>query len=147
MTIDQVEFRAALLNPAHPVPAGLTDPEGRPAGKRFDVYRNNVTVSLMKALEAGFPAIAAFLGTENFRILAGTFVRQHPPASPVMQQYGAELPGFLEAFAPLRTCPWLGDLARLELALRSSYHAADAPPVPPETLARPAPRPADGRPA
>ena len=134
MSGGQSQFTAALLDPARAVPVGLTDPDGRPAGKRFDVYRNNVTVSLVKALETAFPAIAGILGPENFPRVAGVFVRQHPPVSPLMMHYGAEMPGFLEGFAPLAAYPWLGDLARLELALRESYHAADAPPVSAETL-------------
>jgi Putative DNA-binding domain len=119
-------FAAALLDPDRPVPAGLTDPAGRPAGRRFSVYRNNVVASLCEALATGFPALHRQLGDEAVRALAGIFVRAHPPASPLLMFYGAALPGFLERFRPLADRPWLADLARLELALRESYHAADA---------------------
>lgn len=131
----QTPFTRAVLDPARAIPAGLVDPQGRPAGKRFDVYRNNVVVSLMKALATAFPVLAEILGPSNFDALAANFVRQHPPASPLMMHYGAALPGFLEAFAPLQAYPWLADLARLELALRESYHAADADPIPRDALA------------
>ena len=40
----QTAFTTALLDHAIPAPAGLTNPFGGPAGKRFDVYRNNVAV-------------------------------------------------------------------------------------------------------
>ena len=49
MTVPQDDFVAALLRPDADVPLGLSDPEGRPAGKRFNVYRNNVAVSLKDA--------------------------------------------------------------------------------------------------
>jgi hypothetical protein len=135
MNARQAEFAAAVMDPARAVPEGLTDPAGRPAGKRFDVYRNNVIVSLIKGLEAAFPALATALGAENFGKLASFYVRARPPASPLMMRFGGELPAFLESFAPLAAYPWLPDLARLELALRESYHAADAPPVPQAALA------------
>ena len=127
--MDQRDFTTALLDPDRPTPAGMVDPEGRPAGKRFDVYRNNVAASLTDALETGFPALVKLLGRDYFRSLAGLFLRAHPPRSRILSQYGAEMPAFLAAFAPLAKYPYLADVARLELALRRSYHAADAAPL------------------
>lgn len=134
--MNQAGFRSALLSADLPRPCGMTDGAGQPAGRRFDVYRNNVAVSLTEALETGFPVIAKLLGGPNFRLLAGAFLRQHPPTSPLMMHYGAGMPGFLARFAPTRPLGYLPDVARLELALRESYHAADAAPVDPAGLQR-----------
>lgn len=128
------DFLPALMDPDRPVPQGLQDGQGRPAGRRFNVYRNNVTTSLIAALEQGFPAVLSLLGPQNFTGLARAFVQDNPPESRLMMHYGAGFPEFLEATPALAHLGYLGDVARLELALRRSYHAADAAPLDPATL-------------
>ncbi|MDA7427416.1 DNA-binding domain-containing protein [Primorskyibacter aestuariivivens] len=130
----QTEFRTALLDAAQPQPEGLSDGKGRPAGRRYNVYRNNVAVSLSEALETGFPAVAKLIGAENFRNIAGLYLRQSPPESPRMMLYGRGFGEFLDGFAPLAKYPYLGDVARLEFGLRESYHAADSTPIDPAAL-------------
>ena len=53
----QEQFVAALFDPTAALPSGLVDPQGRASEKRFAVYRNNVTLSLVRVIEAAFPAI------------------------------------------------------------------------------------------
>ncbi|MCB2128572.1 MAG: putative DNA-binding domain-containing protein [Rhodobacteraceae bacterium] len=132
--MSQSDFRTALLDPDRPAPGGLTDPQGRPAGRRFDVYRNNVTVSLTEALEQTFPALRKLVGEVFFAAMAREHIRAHPPASPILRLYGSEMPGFLKRFQPVAHLAYLPDIARLELALVAAYHAADAEPVGDETM-------------
>lgn len=134
--MSEASFASAVLEAACPLPDGLVDPLGRPAPRRFSVYRNNVVVGLTRALEEGFPALRKLVGDEFFAAMAREFLRAHPPRTPVLMFYGAEFPEFLEAFSPVAHLPYLADVARLEQALRESYHAADAAALAAGDLAR-----------
>lgn len=133
--MSQETFTRALLDPAQPEPSGLTDDQGRPAGKRFSVYRNNVAVSLLDALEAGFPATARLLGEVNFKQIAQGYSRENPPSSPLMMLYGGRFPNYIGKIPALKSLGYLPDVARLEYAMRQSYHAADATSIDPARLA------------
>ena len=131
----QAGFVAALLDAGLPVPDGLADPKGGRAGRRFAVYRNTLAVGLRSALAEGFPLLRQLVGPEFFDAMAGVFLRRHLPQSRLLWQYGAGMPDFLSTFPPVAHLPYLPDVARLELALRHSYHAADATPLPADALA------------
>lgn len=138
-TVSQSAFITALLDPNQDAPIGLRGPANRPAGKRFSVYRNNVAVSLTEALTQSFPILTRIVGPEFFDALAGVFLRQNPPSSPLMMYYGGEMPAFLEGFEPVNHLPYLSDVARMEVAIRTSYHASDATPIAPDTFENIAP--------
>ena len=139
MTFTQTAFQAAILDPEAAVPDGVINPDGTPAQKRFNVYRNNVAVSLSDALETAFPVVRKLVGEAFFRAMAGVYLRKHPPKSPLMMFYGDAMPQFLGRFGPAKSIAYLPDIARLELALRHSYHAADATPVDVHALSTRAP--------
>src|SRR5690242_12166554 len=132
-------FAPALLDPARKTPGIVTGPNGKAAGRRYDVYRNNVTVSLIDALAAIYPAVQRITGPEFFRAMARFHIRQSPPASPLLFEYGRDFPAFIEQYEYAKSLPWLADVARLERAWLDAYHAADATPLPPAALSKIAP--------
>ncbi|MGE3720099.1 MAG: DUF2063 domain-containing protein [Bauldia sp.] len=128
-------FTSALLNPERPPPASVAGPSGKAATKRYGVYRNNVTVSLINALAAVFPATQRITGPDFFREMARTHVRTTPPTSPLLFEYGREFPDFVQQYEHAKSLPWLADVARIERAWLDAYHAADAAPLAFTTLA------------
>lgn len=129
------QFRSALLDAAQDAPRGVLDGNGKPANARYDVYRNNVVVALQDALRANFPILNKLLGPDVFEPLADVYLHKHLPRTAMMMFYGNHMPDLIANLAPLKDIGYLADVAELELALRRSYHAADADPIDPTSLA------------
>jgi hypothetical protein len=118
-------FVAALAQPAAPPPSDTRGRLGAPDARRFSVYRNNVAVGLIGALEARFPITRRIVGPGEFRAMARAFVSAQKPRSPVMIAYGDDFPEFVAKHLAEPNWPYLGDVARLENAWVEAYHAAE----------------------
>jgi Putative DNA-binding domain len=128
-------FFPALLDPRREIPIGITGAKGKAAVGRFNIYRNNVMVSLIDALAAVFPATERITGVEFFRAMARFHIRATPPTSPLLFEYGRDFPDFIERYEYARSVPWLADVARIERAWLDAYHAADMRTLSPKVLA------------
>ena len=124
--VSSSSFINAIRNPKLPTPEGLRIHQGS-IDKRYAIYRNNVTTSLIDALAIGFPVIQKLVGEEFFHAMAIVYVRLYPPETPLLMQYGKNLPKFLHEFEPVSHLKYLPDIATLEIELRNSFHAADNP--------------------
>lgn len=131
----QTDFAAALRDPSLAPPAGIVSDVAPAPTKRFAVYRNNVMVGLISALEARFPATRRIVGEEFFKASARVFAGAHPPHSPLMMTYGDEFPDFLATFESAAKVPYLADVTRIEAARTRAYHAADVRPLAASDLA------------
>jgi hypothetical protein len=128
-------FSPGLVDPERETPALVSGPNGTAAVNRYNVYRNNVTVSLIDSLAAIYPAVRRITGAEFFRAMARFHVRETPPTSPLLFEYGRDFPAFIESYEYARDMPWLADTARIERTWLDAYHAADAAPLAPDRLA------------
>ena len=125
----QNEFTDALRNPEFGIPDTIGKTNGQPSTKRFNVYRNNVTVSLTETLSAGFPVVTQLVGEEFFSAMARVYIEHNIPTSPVMMHYGKTFPGFIASFEPAQSLPFLSDVAKIEFTWTQSYNALDAEPI------------------
>src|SRR5215475_7119811 len=87
-------FAPGLTDPTRATPADVVGPRGKAAIKRYAVYRNNVTVSLIDALAATYPAVQRITGVEFFRAMARFHIRATPPTWPRLSRF----------HCPIRAC-------------------------------------------
>ena len=76
----QSDFARAVRSPDWAVPHGVTSHNSDAPRERFAVYRNNVMVGLVSALEARFPATRKIVGEIH---LAGHFETMDGQGSPL----------------------------------------------------------------
>ncbi|MGP4671506.1 HvfC/BufC N-terminal domain-containing protein [Agrobacterium salinitolerans] len=125
----QGAFASALLDPDQPLPYGITTARGAADPSRFAIYRNNVYVGLTTALGLRFPVTKRLVGVEFFAGMARAYAADRKPASPLIMQYGDDFPDFVATFPPASSLAYLADVARIEAAWSTAYHAADRAPL------------------
>lgn len=133
MNVFQEAMAHALLAPEEDLPGALQDLAAQPG---FAVYRNTVLKGCTDALEANFPTVARLVGIDWFRAAALAYARAHPPRDSRLLRYGDDDFGaFVQAMPTAADLPYLAGIARLDSCWRASHAAADAPALPPATLA------------
>jgi hypothetical protein len=95
--------------------------------ERLQIYADMSHARLLDVLRDDFPRVAAVLGDEAFRALAGRYLACHPSAHPSVRHVGRRFADFVAG--PTALAPFLGDLARLEWARVEVFDASDAEPL------------------
>lgn len=95
------------------------------AALALGAYRANASALADRALGAAFPTVQAMVGAEDFKPLAREFWHSHPPLRGDMGEWGDAFPAWLQAHTAFAQWPYLGDCARLGLALHRCERAAD----------------------
>ncbi|MFC0308683.1 DNA-binding domain-containing protein [Gallibacterium trehalosifermentans] len=108
--------------------------EGIDVKSRFNVYRNNIFSSLMKALQITFNVTHQLVGDDFFQAMAHCYLQESPPTSPILAYYGDTFPKFIAHFTPAKSLPYLADVATLEYLRVQSFHAEDSKPIANEQL-------------
>ena len=122
----QHALRASLVERQHDAAAAAIIADDLPAEDRLGIYRNTFIGTLTMALRLSYPAVERLVGAEFFDAAASIFIRDEPPRSAYLNEYGAGLADFLAGFPPAASLAYLPDVARLEWAVNRALHAADA---------------------
>ena len=132
----QSAFARAVLDAEAPVPARLARKAGGVPARRFSVYRNNVYSSLIDVLAGRFSG-----GSPACR--RGILPRHGPPLCRTRTPRVRGSHPLRREFPPAASVPYLADMAALEWAWHSAYHAANSVPLPLHALAAATDRAAD----
>lgn len=135
----QSEFQEYLLRGAPGIEARVQGSARVPIETRLGIYAGAYGSRLIDALESSYPALAALLGAEDFRVLGALYVRAHDSSYFSIRDYGDALAEFLGAHPHYAEVPVLAELARWEWTLGAVFDAADAEPVGAAALAAVAP--------
>jgi Putative DNA-binding domain len=130
----QRDFARSLLVPGDGAALVHIADDRAGTAERFNIYRNNVTITLVGALRLVYPAVDKLVGSDFFDGAARAFIGQYPPRTACLDYYGDDFPDFLAAFPPAATLAYLADVARLEWIAHVALHAPDAPALRPDAL-------------
>lgn len=118
-----------------PLPKAVLVDKGIPLATRVSVYRNNTSETFRKTLASTFPVVEQLVGNACFRSLAQEFARENPSASGDLQNFGASFPLFMASQYGDSEFGYLGDVARLELAIETALLLPDCAALGIESLA------------
>lgn len=125
----QRSFRAYLQDGPNDLPSRIA--AGASAG--LAVYHHAYRAQLRAALRDSFGKTRSWLGDQAFDAAASAHVAAAPPSSWTLGQYGRDFPETLDRIYPHDL--EVGELARLDWALRRAFDGEDAEPVAPELFA------------
>jgi hypothetical protein len=131
----QMQFRRAILGGEIGDIATAAESDGIDAAARVRIYRNHFLATLGAALKATFPVVCRLVDERFFAYAVDEYLREYPPHSRCLSEYGADLAEFLAAFEPCKDLPYLADIARFEWALNASAMVREAASLPTGALA------------
>ncbi|MBY0291932.1 MAG: DNA-binding domain-containing protein [Alphaproteobacteria bacterium] len=105
--------------------------EGPSSKHRLEIYYNNITFALRKALAISYPLTWKLIGEDCANgaayafIQAGTFL----PIGGTLDKWSSAFPDFLDHFSPTQNLAYLSDFARLEWCQHVAYSLEDKRPL------------------
>jgi Putative DNA-binding domain len=131
----QLQLRRVVLGGDTTELVGAIRGDGLDPAGRLRIYRNHALTTLGAVLEGTFPVVCRLVDKRFFAYTAHEYLREHPPHSRCLVEYGADFADFLAAFEPCKDLPYLADIARFEWALNTAATAREAFPLKMEALA------------
>lgn len=109
----------------HPEISGsIVETETVSVETRLGIYKNAYTLRLIESLNTSFPALYAYLGTEEFEKLCHSYIKAHPSPYRSIRWYGDVLADFIKTYFDA-SYAYLAELADFEWNMTLAFDAAD----------------------
>src|SRR5271169_5471945 len=131
----QMRLRQAVLGGDTAEIVAAIQGDGLNPAARVGIYRHHAFATLGDALQTTFPVVCRLVDKRFFAYAAHEYLREHPPHSRCLVEYGADFADFLARFTPSQKLPYLADVARFEWALNIAITVRKATSLQAETLA------------
>jgi hypothetical protein len=131
----QMQLRRAVLGSETMELVATIRGDGLAPAARLAIYRNHAVSTLGAVLKGAFPVVCRLVDERFFAYAAHEYLREHPPLSRCLVEYGTDFADFLAGFEPCKNLPYLADVARFEWALNVAATIREASPLPIEALA------------
>jgi hypothetical protein len=95
------------------------------AAQRIAIYQEMYPLRMRDALASDYPGLEHFLG-EKFRDFVTAYTNAHPSRGYTLNRLGDHVPSFLGRQGRLKPRAFLGNLARLELAITEAFDSRQA---------------------
>jgi hypothetical protein len=109
----QTVIRAALIQGDNAMAVRLLHGGAHPE-HRLAIHQRHYATSLTRALVDRFPATVWLVGSDLVIHAAQSFIREYPPATPCIAEYGDTFPKYLGAQPGADALPYLAQFADLE---------------------------------
>src|SRR6516162_6512562 len=131
----QMRLRRAVLGGDTAEIVAAIQGDGLDPAARVGIYRHHAFTTLGDALQTTFPVVCRLVDKRFFAYAAHEYLREHPPHSRCLVEYGADFADFLAQFAPCEQLPYLADVARFEWAINTAATVREETPLQAERLA------------
>lgn len=93
--------------------------------ERLQIYHEAYRLRLIDALRNDYPALEAYIGEENFALVATEFIATNPSQHPSLRWFGEKLPQFLREHPEWKLHIQIAELAKFEWVQMMAFDAAD----------------------
>jgi len=102
---------------------------GLSGSRRLKIYHNNIFISLTETLKSVYPVVYRLVGEDFFNYMAREYIQIKPSTTGNLHDFGDHFPAFIADFSAAKQLVYLADVATLEWAYHTVFHAADSVPL------------------